>query len=1620
MAKSRFRCAQRVTARLLACAAMELCIAMLGAGAQAATTTTLAITSGGGAVTTVAAGSVVTLTATVSSSGSHVTAGAVNFCDAAAAHCTDVHLLGTSQLTSSGKASIRFVPGIGSHTYKAVFAGTSAYGLSASAASPLAVTGLYPTATTIAQSGTVGHYTLTATVAGLGPVAPTGNVSFVDTSNSNAVLGTAALGAGSYMLSLVTASTPAEGNGAAAIAVADFNRDGKLDMAVANYGGNNVTILLGDGTGNFAATSISPPTGNGPIVIAAGDFNNDGIPDLAVANYSDGTVTILLGHGDGTFTATATSPPVGTDPDGIAVGDFNGDGNLDLAVANYGSNTVTILLGDGHGHFTADATSPATGNQPSSIATADFNGDGIPDLAVTNFNKGGAGSVTVLIGKGDGTFTATSVSPATGSEPNSIVAADFTGSGKLGLAISNFTGETVTVLLGNGDGTFTLQSSPATGNGPYSVAVGDFNGDGIPDLATANYDDNTATVLLGDGSGNFTSVPAASIPPMGINPISVAVGDFNNDGVPGLAVANYNSATMTVLSVAGSQVATATVIGIAPAGLGAHQLAASYLGDTANAPSVSGTTGLTGQALTTTTLAVTSAGSPVTAVTWGTAVKLTATVAISGTPVTTGQVNFCDAAATHCTDIHLLGRAQLTSAGSAAINLVPGIGSHTYKAEFAGITASAALSTVSVSGIASLTVTGTGPTATAIAQSGSPGNYTLTAMVTNAGTTSPTGTVSFLDTSDSNAVVATAPLGAGAAGLYFLSSSTPVSNSTSFMAAGDFNGDGILDLVVSDGDWATTNILLGNGDGTFTQGASFGGSGTLAVGDFNGDGIPDVAVGVTVLLGNGNGTFTGGASLAGSSNNTGVAVGDFNGDGILDLAVTGWKNGIVQVYLGNGDGTFTPGSGYYTGNVLAGIAVGDFNGDGNLDLAVGAVLGPGVDIYLGNGDGTFTAASGLPTNAEPNEIAVADFNGDGILDLAAGGTVFLGNGDGTFTQAASLPVGGPMAVGDFNGDGIPDLASGGAVFLGKGDGTFTQVATLAAAGPWVVGDFNGDGLPDLAVPNYSSGSIGTAVALLAQNQAAIATATGVSPAGTGTHLIEASYPGDTNYGSSASGTTPLTAELLPPRMTLISSADQVKAGAPVTFTATVTLGAPPPKSKPVRNPHTKGTPPVPTGTMTFYLDKTSIGSIKLNAKGQAIFSTINLPSGTDSITANYSGDKNYEPTTSAPVTVTVAPKLTPAAKLTTSATTTNYGGLVTFTAELTSSGGTPAGTVTFLDGAAVLDKASLSSSGAAIYATRTLAVGKHSITVSYAGDPQFAAAISGAVSVTVSKATPTDKLTSSATTTTYGGLVTLTATVTGSGETPAGTVEFYDGKTLFAAVNLNSTGEAAYSKKDLAAGKHTITASYGGNSDYAAATSAAVSVTVNKATPAIALKASAASVTIDSTVILTATVTGTAITPQGTVNFLDGAAKLGSATVSASGVATYATKSLSAGKHSITASYAGNSDYAAATSAAVSVTVNKATPSIALKASTSTADVNTTVTFTATVTGSALAKPTGTVNFLDGTTKLGPGTLNSSGVATYSTSKLAAGKHSVTADYTGSSDYTAKNSTAVSVTVTAP
>jgi hypothetical protein len=343
------------------------------------------------------------------------------------------------------------------------------------------------------------------------------------------------------------------------VAVGDFNGDGKLDLAVANRGANTVSILLGDGTGNFKATASSPvAAGSIPWSVAVGDFYGDGNLDLAVADDGSNTVGILKGDGMGNFSpvTAASSFATATDgaPESVAVGDFNGDGYLDLAVANENVGTVTILLGDGQGNFTATASPPGAAGGSVSVAVGDFNGDGKLDLAVADFcvsTCSSPGTVTILLGDGTGNFTTASTS-ATGIYPQSVAVGDFNGDGYLDLAVANQCGSdpncaspgTLTILLGDGTGNFTTVSSPATGNEPVSVAVGDFNGDGKLDLAVANANDNTVSILLGDGTGHFTT---ASSPATGAGPSSVAVGDFNGDGKLDLAAANVAGSTVSVL-----------------------------------------------------------------------------------------------------------------------------------------------------------------------------------------------------------------------------------------------------------------------------------------------------------------------------------------------------------------------------------------------------------------------------------------------------------------------------------------------------------------------------------------------------------------------------------------------------------------------------------------------------------------------------------------------------------------------------------------------------------------------------------------------------------------------------------------------------------------------------------------------------------------------------------------------------------------------------------------------------------------------------------------------------------------------------------------------------------------
>ncbi|MGA9670577.1 MAG: TIGR03118 family protein, partial [Terracidiphilus sp.] len=794
-----------------------------------ATTTTLSIASGGNSVSSggsVAIGSQVTLTAAVMAGTTPVPQGQVNFCDASAPSCTDIHLLGSAQLIDAGQGIgtvvFRFHPGIGNHSYKAVFAGTprgsTAYAASTSSTVALIVTGSFPTKTSLVGSGTQGNYSLTATVTGLvnasGVAAPSGTVSFLDTSSGNISLASAALGAGTQILSFQNSSNAAaEGANGPSMAVGDFNSDGIPDLAVANEDDDSVTIFLGDGSGAFTPATNSPVVvGVAPASIAMADFNGDGKADLAVANLGDNTVTILLGNGDGTFTHATGSPiTVGRGPISIAAGDFSGDGVPDLAVANVTDNTVTILLGNGNGTFTQAAGSPLAliGSSPSSVAIADFNGDGKLDFAVAIV---GPNNVTTFLGNGDGTFTKAAGSPAaTGLGPISVAVGDFNRDGIPDLVTANDADVndnpgTLTILLGDGSGGFTQAGgSPiAAGINPVSVAVADFNGDGIADLVALAANDTTVTILLGHGDGTFMRA-AGSPGTVGIFPAAVAVGDFNGDGEADFAETNNPSETNTRTQVSVfisqlTQTATATATGISPVGTGTHLVVAetSFPVDSIYISSVSNAIGLLGQQARpiTPTVVVTPSTSAIT-----TAQALSVAIAVSGgggNPTPTGSVTL--------TSGTYMSAATTLSSGAATISIPAGslaTGTDTLTASYTPDAASSSTYNSSNGSNSVIVMTAVGPafsvggTAVTLAPGAATGNtstitltpsggFTGSVALTAAITASPAGaqdlpTLSFGSTSPVS-------INNAAAGTAILTISTTAPTSASLVSPRSFRG----------------------------------------------------------------------------------------------------------------------------------------------------------------------------------------------------------------------------------------------------------------------------------------------------------------------------------------------------------------------------------------------------------------------------------------------------------------------------------------------------------------------------------------------------------------------------------------------------------------------------------------------------------------------------------------------------------------------------------------------------------------------------------------------------------------------------------------------------------------
>jgi len=329
-----------------------------------------------------------------------------------------------------------------------------------------------------------------------------------------------------------------------AAAVGDFNRDGKLDLAVVEFlPTGTLSILLGNGDGTFRP-GASYAVATQPQFLTTADFRHNGILDLVVTDTLSDNVYVLLGNGDGTFQSPVSYPTNGYSSS-VSTGDFTGDGKLDI-IAFTGSVQcicISVFPGNGDGTFQSAVTTPVPYNTDAqALAVGNFNADRDLDVAVAG-EFGGENHVDIMLGNGDGTFRPDGYYEVL-SSPQSIAVGDFNGDKKLDLAVGNYEGNSIGVLLGNGDGTFSQAVNYGTSS-PTWVVAEDFDGDGKLDLAVANFIlPAGVSVLRGNGDGTFQ---AGVFYPAGSEISYVVAGDFNRDRRPDLLAVNYGSNSVIAL-----------------------------------------------------------------------------------------------------------------------------------------------------------------------------------------------------------------------------------------------------------------------------------------------------------------------------------------------------------------------------------------------------------------------------------------------------------------------------------------------------------------------------------------------------------------------------------------------------------------------------------------------------------------------------------------------------------------------------------------------------------------------------------------------------------------------------------------------------------------------------------------------------------------------------------------------------------------------------------------------------------------------------------------------------------------------------------------------------------------
>jgi uncharacterized repeat protein (TIGR01451 family) len=879
------------------------------------------------------------------------------------------------------------------------------------------------------------------------------------------------LGHGDGLFVNADPATVAVGTGPSSIVGGDFNGDQNIDLAVANYGSNNIKILAGNGSGGF--TSIADyGTGTQPTDVVIADYNNDTFLDLIVANSGSNNLSVFSGNGSGGFSLAETIS-VGTQPRALQAIDITADGFIDIVTANYGSNNISVFTGDGSGvFFPASPAIVIVGSQPVDLAIADYNSDNLPDCLVVN---SGSNTVSVLLGYGTGSFAA--ASPATFNtdlKPQAIISQNFNDDNYLDLAVANYDDDSIIMIFGNGDGTFGRPISYTLEDKPIALINGDFNLDGRLDLAAVNYGGNSVSILLKKVANNTALFEAQTDYPVGDWPKGLASGDLNNDGKNDIAIANTGSNNVSILLNDGD--GTFTEAASSPI----------TVGDLPNIVTITDMNGDTKNDL------------------------------IVGNR---NDINF--------TIILGNGDGSFQQAETLSFGISP------YAVASADLNNDGNQDFVIANGgeqdVNYVTVVlGNGDGTFAGPQNFTADLWPRKLVIADFDNDNIIDIVTINYPFAGNTISFLKGIGDGSFGAP-ITFSAPADSQN--LISQDVNNDNYLDLIVSryvsggggDPECEMFNcydpfpppmcsmfdctplsgngifVLLGNGDGTFSASVSYGdlmNSNVLASADFNGDNYADLVAAsfdqnqLLILNNNGNGTYSNGSTYTVSGGPIYAAIKDLNNDNNQDIVIAQQNDRSVTILFGDGSGAFGSPLSISLNINPTKVQVGDIDGDTNYDLVVSSTASQSIVVISGNGDGTFDSPRYFVSPVQPMGLTVSDFNNDSFVDvlsvtlaMTANTGLLLNNGDGTFPTTYNYDLGsfgGSFLTRDFNNDGYKDLVVGleGAttfkVLLGSGDLSFSAPVDYdAGCNPQYTtsADFNNDQKLDLAVSNYCSHTI---------------------------------------------------------------------------------------------------------------------------------------------------------------------------------------------------------------------------------------------------------------------------------------------------------------------------------------------------------------------------------------------------------------------------------------------------------------------------------------------------------------------------------------------------------------------